>query len=98
MLTCNYLYGLHDLQFPYVLHDLHSLYAGFHKLILCLPDYGLIWPLLNVPTLSNVFSNFGKMCLSNNLADSAICGGLANIFMGTYLSNSIYNLAVVVAV
>ena len=28
-----------------------------------------------MPAIFNVFSNFGTMCLLDNLADSAICGG-----------------------
>ena len=34
-------------------------------------------PFQNVPAIFNVFSNFGTMCLLDNLADSAICGGLS---------------------
>ena len=29
-----------------------------------------------MPAIFNVFSNFGRMCLLDNLAEAAICGGL----------------------
>ena len=29
-----------------------------------------------LPAIFNVFSNFGTICLLDNLVDSAICGGL----------------------
>ena len=32
-----------------------------------------------MPAIFNVFSNFGTMCLPDNLVDSAICEGLMTV-------------------
>ena len=50
--------------------------SGFHKLIMCLPDLALNGLFLKVPVIFSVILNVGTMCLLDNLADSAICGGL----------------------
>ena len=48
---------------------------------------------LNVPAIFNVFSNFGTMCLLDNLADSAICGGLIIIMNHVKFSNFKFDVA-----
>ena len=47
---------------------------------------------LNVPAIFNVFSNFDTMCLLDNLADTAICGGLMMASAVVFLQSILFVL------